>query len=160
MWQRFSESARKAIFYAQEESTRQGHNAIIPDHLLLGLLVEEDTLAFRTLTALGVDIDAVRNEVRRRMKPEQGLASADMTLTLEGKKVIDLAYREAQALNNNYVGTEHMLLGVLSQGKSEGAEVLTGLGVHPDAARREAVALQIREDRRTQDTGIHWSSLD
>lgn len=129
MWQRFTERARKVVFYAQEEAQRIGDGYVSTEHLLLGLIREEDTTAGEALRAVGVDRQRLREAIEAQQpKPEPGRTS-DMTLTPRAKRVIDLAYDEARTLSHNYIGTEHLLLGIVREGDGLGGRILSEMGV-------------------------------
>src|SRR5882724_7163491 len=115
MWQRFTERARKIIFYAQEEAGKRGENYVSTSYLLLGVLRERDSVAMRMLAALTIDDKALRREVLASIPEGDGVRKPDMQLTANAKHVIDLAYEEARLLDNNYIGSEHLLLGILRQ---------------------------------------------
>ncbi|MBV6457515.1 MAG: Negative regulator of genetic competence ClpC/MecB [Fimbriimonadaceae bacterium] len=145
MWQRFTERARKVVFYAQEEAQKFGEGYVSTEHLLLGLVREADSVAARVLERLGVSLSKVRAEVEKQLPRGDARPSQDMTLTPRAKRVIDLAYDEARNLNNNYIGTEHLLLGLIREGDGLAGRVLAKLGVEMDRARREVMALQDNE---------------
>lgn len=145
MWQRFTERARKVIFYAQEEAQRLGENQVSTEHLLLGLVRETDSVAARILDRLGISLQRVRQEVERFAHRGDSRHGQEMQLTPRAKRVIDLAYDEARQLNNNYIGTEHLLLGLIREGEGLAARILTKLGVDLDRARREVMQLQDHE---------------
>lgn len=142
MWQRFTERARKVVFYAQEEAQKFGEGYVSTEHLLLGLVRESDSVAARVLEKLGVNLNRIRAEVEKQLPRGDGRPSQDMTLTPRAKRVIDLAYDEARNLNNNYIGTEHLLLGLIREGDGLAGRVLAKLGVELERARREVMALQ------------------
>jgi ATP-dependent Clp protease ATP-binding subunit ClpC len=142
MWQRFTERARRVIFFAQEEAGRLGENFVTTEHLLLGLVRESDSVAARILDRMGVSMNRVRSEVERQVTRGEGRLGQDMQLTPRAKRVIDLAYDEARQLNNNYIGTEHLLLGLIREGEGLAARVLTKLGVDLERTRKEVVNLQ------------------
>src|SRR5579872_1167053 len=123
MWQRFTEPARKAIFYAQEEAGRLGENYVSTEHLLLGLL-RENNVAVWTLDRLGVTIKRIRSEIERQVMRGDGRLGQDMQLTPRARRVIELAYDEARLLENKYIGTEHILLGIIREGEGLGGRVL------------------------------------
>jgi len=145
MWQRFTERARKVVFYAQEEAQKFGEGYVSTEHLLLGLVRESDSVAARVLERLGVSLARIRSEVEKQLPRGDARASQDMTLTPRAKRVIDLAYDEARNLNNNYIGTEHLLLGLIREGDGLAGRVLAKLGVELERARREVMALQDNE---------------
>ncbi len=145
MWQRFTERARKVVFFAQEEAQKFGEGYVSTEHLLLGLVRESDSVAARVLEKLGVGLGKIRAEVEKQLPRGESRPSQDMTLTPRAKRVIDLAYDEARNLNNNYIGTEHLLLGLIREGDGLAGRVLARLGVELDRARREVMALQDNE---------------
>ncbi len=145
MWQRFTERARKVIFYAQEEAQRLGDSQVSTEHLLLGLVRESDSVAARILDRLGVSLQRIRAEIERYASRGDIRHGAEMQLTSRAKRVIDLAYDEARQLNNNYIGTEHLLLGLIREGEGLAARVLNKLGVDLERARREVMNLQEHE---------------
>ncbi len=145
MWQRFTERARKVVFYAQEEAQKFGEGYVSTEHLLLGLVRESDSVAARVLEKLGVGLGKIRTEVEKQLPRGDARPSQDMTLTPRAKRVIDLAYDEARNLNNNYIGTEHLLLGLIREGDGLAGRVLAKLGVELDRARKEVMALQDNE---------------
>ncbi len=142
MWQRFTERARKVVFYAQEEAGRLGENYVSTEHLLLGLVRENDSVAARILDRIGVSLGRIRSEIERQVARGDGRLGQDMQLTPRAKRVIDLAYDEARQLNNNYIGTEHLLLGLIREGEGLAGRVLSKLGVDLDRTRREVMHLQ------------------
>ncbi|OYT74986.1 MAG: ATP-dependent Clp protease ATP-binding subunit ClpC [Armatimonadetes bacterium JP3_11] len=145
MWQRFTERARKVIFYAQEEAQRLGESQVSTEHLLLGLVRESDSVAARILDRMGVSLQRIRNEIERYATRSEARLGAEMQLSPRAKRVIDLAYDEARQLNNNYIGTEHLLLGLIREGEGLAARVLHKLGVDLERARREVMNLQEHE---------------
>ncbi|MCW5939017.1 MAG: ATP-dependent Clp protease ATP-binding subunit [Fimbriimonadaceae bacterium] len=150
MWQRFTERARKVVFFAQEEAHKFGEGYVSTEHLLLGLVRETDSVAARVLERLGVSLNRVRAEVEKQLPRGEARQTQDMTLTPRAKRVIDLAYDEARNLNNNYIGTEHLLLGLIREGDGLAGRVLAKLGVELERARREVMSLQ---DNETQTRG-------
>lgn len=141
MWQRFTERARRVIFFAQEEAGRLGENFVTTEHLLLGLVRENDSVAARILERMGVSLNRIRSEIERQVTRGDGRLGQDMQLTPRAKRVIDLAYDEARQLNNNYIGTEHLLLGLIREGEGLAARVLAKLGVDLERTRREVISL-------------------
>jgi ATP-dependent Clp protease ATP-binding subunit ClpA len=140
---KFTERARRVLSYAQEEAQRLGHRAIGTEHLLLGLVRDPDGLAARLLRAQGVEPDALRAAVERHIGRGEGAAPGlgQIGLTPRAKQVIELAVDEARRLNHHYVGTEHLLLGMLRQGDGIAVDVLRELGVNLDATRARLAAL-------------------
>ena len=142
MWQRFTERARRVVFFAQEEAGRLGENYVSTEHLLLGLVRENDSVAARILDRMGVSLGRIRSEIERQVTRGDGRLGQDMQLTPRAKRVIDLAYDEARNLNNNYIGTEHLLLGLIREGEGLAGRVLQKLGVDLERTRREVTSLQ------------------
>lgn len=147
MWQRFTERARKVVFYAQEEAQKYGEGYVSTEHLLLGLVREGDSVAARVLERMQVGLNRVREEIEEQLHRGEQRPSQEMALTPRAKRVIDLAYDEARNLNNNYIGTEHLLLGLIREGDGLAGRVLGKLGVDLDRARREVMALQDNESQ-------------
>ena len=142
MWQRFTERARKTIFYAQEEAQRFQTNLVSTGPVLLGLIRETDSLAVRVLSVLRVSIAELKTEVESMMVKGAESPASDMTLSHSSKKVIDHAYAEARDLINNYIGTEHLLLGLIAQKESLSGRAFAKLGVDLDAAREAVKKVQ------------------
>jgi ATP-dependent Clp protease ATP-binding subunit ClpC len=158
MWQRFTERARKVVFYAQEEAQKFGEGYVSTEHLLLGLVREADSVAARVLDKLGVSLNRVRAEVEKQLPRGDARPNQDMTLTPRAKRVIDLAYDEARNLNNNYIGTEHLLLGLIREGDGLAGRVLAKLGVELEKARREVMGLQDNDTQQKTSSGTRSSS--
>jgi ATP-dependent Clp protease ATP-binding subunit ClpA len=148
MWQLFTERARRAVFHAQEEAQKFGEGHVTTEHLLLGLVRDEDSVAARVLGELGMSLQRVREEVEKQLPRAERKSVQEMTLTPRVKRVIDLAYDEARSLNNNYVGTEHLLLGLMLEGEGLAGRVLAKLGATAEAARR--VVLSLQEERASE----------
>jgi ATP-dependent Clp protease ATP-binding subunit ClpA len=142
MWQRFTERSRRVVFFAQEEAGRLGEYYVSTEHLLLGLVRENDCVAARVLDRMGVSLSRIRSEIERQVTRGDGRLGQDMQLTPRAKRVIDLAYDEARQLSNNYIGTEHLLLGLIREGEGLAGRVLIKLGVELDRTREEVRALQ------------------
>ena len=136
-FEKFSERARRALTYAQEEAQRFNHNYIGTEHILLGLIRESEGIAAKVLTNLGVDLNKVRSAVEFIIGRGGKMSSAEIGLTPRAKKVIELAVDEARRFNHNYVGTEHLLLGLLREGEGVAGGVLESLGVNLEQARTE-----------------------
>jgi RimJ/RimL family protein N-acetyltransferase len=145
MWQRFTERARKVLFYAQEEAQKFGDGYVSTEHLLLGLLREPDSVAGRVIVILGLTLAQVQREVEKQLPKGETRPSQDMSLTPRAKRVIDLAYDEARNLNNNYIGTEHILLGLVREEEGLASRTLSKLGVELERSRREVMSLQDNE---------------
>ncbi len=144
MLRRFTQRAQRAIIHAQEEARNLGHQAVGTEHILLGLIREGEGIGARAILALGVDLDTVRNELKKvlgdageRKEP----LSTDLPITPRAKKVLNLAFEEARLQGVNYVGTEHLLLALLREEQSVAAQVLASLGIRPDAVREQVMLL-------------------
>src|SRR5437660_9435573 len=145
MWQRFTERARRVVFFAQEEAARLGENYVGTEHLLLGLIREMDSVAGRILAKMDLTAAEIRAQVEAQVTQGQGNLGQDMQLTPRAKRVIDLAYEEARQLNNNYIGTEHLLLGLIREGDGLAARVLVKLGADLGATQpRVSAGLECR----------------
>ncbi len=141
MWQRFSDSARKVVYYAQEEAQRFGTRVIDPEHLLLGITHNSLCVGSRVLTQLGTRPDLFDRIVSAQLPRGPQNDPSDLTLSPRSKQVVDFAYEEARNLNHNYIGTEHLLLGLLNQVDGIASEVLNKKGVTLDAARKEVISM-------------------
>ncbi len=141
MFERFTDRARQVVVLAQDEARALGHAYIGTEHLLLGLLREEEGLAAQALHQLGVSLEAAREQVLAIVGPgEEGAgATGQIPFTPRGKRALELALREALALGHNHIGTEHVLLGLLRQGEGVASKVLHAFGVDEDAARDEVL---------------------
>ena len=135
MWQRFTEQARKSIFYAQEEAGRAGETVVTPNHLLLGVLREEQGPVVRILRTIGVDPLAVRSAIEQLMPSGDHKPGVDMQLSPGAKLVIDLAYGEASRLHFRTIGPELLLLGIIREGKADAAKTLVDAGATVDRTR-------------------------
>jgi ATP-dependent Clp protease ATP-binding subunit ClpA len=142
MWQRFTERARRVVFFAQEEAALLGENFVGTEHFLLGVVRETNSVATRILDRLGIPLARIRADIERQVTRGPGNLGQDMQLTPGAKRVIDLAYEEARQLKNNYMGTEHLLLGLIGEGDGLAARVLTDLGMDLERTRREVYAMQ------------------
>jgi ATP-dependent Clp protease ATP-binding subunit ClpA len=142
MWQRFTERARKVVFFAQEAAAAVGENYVGSEHLLLGLLREPDIVAGRIISRLGLDPLAMDQDLRRRVAHGDGHLGNDMQLTPRAKRVIDYAYDESRQLDNNYIGTEHLLLGLIRDVNGIAGSVLARAGADLEEARQAIRQLQ------------------
>ncbi len=148
MWQRFTERARKVVFYAQEEAQKFGEGYVSTEHLLLGLVRESDSVAAQVLEAIGVSLNRIRIEVEKQVPRGDARPSSDMTLTPRAKRVIDLSYEEARGLGNNYIGTEHLLLGLLRERDGLAGRVLQKLGLEVEIVRPNVMRIQEAADQK------------
>ncbi len=155
MHERFSDRARHAMALANREAGRLNHNDLRPAHLMLGLIAEGECVATEALRLLNVDLEKVRSEVSARMgKGEADGSMGRRAQTEELRAVINLAIQEARKLNHRYVGTEHMILGLLAHGESIPATVLRDQGLDLDALREKTLAL-LRSDTSPTDDLEH-----
>jgi len=136
---RFTERARKVLTLAQEEAQRFNHNYIGTEHLLLGLVREGDGVAAKVLSNLGVELQKVRSAVEFIIGRGERTVSGEIGLTPRAKKVIELAVDEARRLGHHYIGTEHLLLGLIREGEGIAAGVLESLGVNLEKVRTEVI---------------------
>jgi ATP-dependent Clp protease ATP-binding subunit ClpC len=131
------------VFFAQKEAVRLGCNEVDTEHLLLGLIRETDSVADRILIQrIGAFTERIRASLERQAPRGPGHNDRDMRLTPAAKRVIDLAYEEARRIGNNYVGSEHLLLGLILEREGLAARVLAEQGVDPEGTRREVEAMQ------------------
>jgi ATP-dependent Clp protease ATP-binding subunit ClpC len=150
-FERFSERATKVLMLAQEEAERSHHSYIGTEHLLLALLREGDGLAAKVLNNLGVEIDTVRQTIESLLGRDKGLTVLQQIIpTSRVKKVIEISFEEARRMGHNYVGTEHLLLGLLREGEGIAAHILEDLGATTDKVRAEIERLLL--DSTQQET--------
>ncbi len=137
MWERFTERAKHVVSAAREEAVRLGSEYVRTEHILLGLCRESEGIAARALENLGIDIDALSAEIEQQVQPgTAAISSDDITFTPRAKKVLELAVEEARRFNHNYIGTEHILLGLLKEGEGIAAKVLQDMKI--DGSRLQA----------------------
>ncbi|MEN3186131.1 MAG: ATP-dependent Clp protease ATP-binding subunit [Atribacterota bacterium] len=135
MFERYTERARKVIILAQDEAIRLKHNHIGTEHLLLGLLREREGIAARILESFDISIDLVRSELESLIEKTEHQGSKEVAFTPRAKRVLELALDETRRLGHNYVGTEHILLGILREGEGVGAQILRNLGLDIETVR-------------------------
>ncbi len=140
-FERFTEKAKKVLTLAQDEAEKSHHSYIGTEHLLLGLLREGEGLAAKVLANLGVEIDKVRDTIDSVLGRNERIIVQQIIPTSRVKKVIEIAFEEAKRMNNTYVGTEHLLLGLLIEGEGIAAHVLEDLGANLDKVRHELDSL-------------------
>jgi ATP-dependent Clp protease ATP-binding subunit ClpC len=136
---KFTERSRKVLTLAQEEAQRFQHNYIGTEHLLLGLVREGEGVAAKVLTNLGIQLSDVRKAVEFIIGRGERIISGEIGLTPRAKKVIELAVDEARTLNHHYIGTEHILLGLVREGGGIAAGVLASMGVKLEQVRAETL---------------------
>jgi ATP-dependent Clp protease ATP-binding subunit ClpC len=138
----FTDRVRRVLILAREQAGRLGHEYVSPDHILLGILTEGNGVAAAAIVRLGVALPTLGAALEARMKPgKQVSPSLDLPYTSRAKKVLELAMAEARELHHQYVGTEHLLLGVLREGKNKAAAVLMEHGLPAGRVRAEIVRL-------------------
>ncbi|MBI3945317.1 MAG: diguanylate cyclase [Armatimonadetes bacterium] len=138
-WQRFTDRAKRTVFFAREAAMDLGDNWITPEHLLLGLMRELDSVANRVLLRTGVPPERIRAEMERQVPRGPGGTTQDFTLDPRSRKVLNLADAEAKRMDQNHIGTEHLLMGLIEVG-GLASEVLADLGLTADGVRREIAA--------------------
>lgn len=136
---KFTERARKVLHLAQEEAQRLHHNYLGTEHLLLGLVREGEGVAGKVLISLGVDLEKVRKAVEDIIGRGDHIVLGEIGLTPRAKKVIELAVDEARRLNHHYIGTEHLLLGLLREGEGIGVGVLESFGLSLQEVRAKTI---------------------
>jgi ATP-dependent Clp protease ATP-binding subunit ClpC len=129
------------VVLAQEEARMLNHNYIGTEHILLGLIHEGEGVAAKALESLGISLDAVRQQVEKIIGRGQQAPSGHVPFTPRAKKVLELSLREAKALGHNYIGTEHILLGLIREGSGVAAQVLVKLGADLNRVRQQVVQL-------------------
>jgi ATP-dependent Clp protease ATP-binding subunit ClpC len=141
VFERFTERARDVVVLAGEEARALRHNYLGTEHLLLGLLRREDGLAARLLDSLGVTAETVRDQVRTIVGEGDEVPSGQIPFTPRAKKVLELALREALSLGHNYVGTEHILLGLARENEGVAARILLDFDLDADKIRTEVIRI-------------------
>ena len=141
MFERFTERARQVVVLAQDEARALRHNYIGTEHLLLGLLREEEGLGARVLESFGVTVEDVRRDVERIIGVGDEVENGQIPFTPRGKKVLELALREAQSLGHNHIGTEHILLGLARENEGVAARILMDHGASARALAAKTVEL-------------------
>jgi ATP-dependent Clp protease ATP-binding subunit ClpA len=159
MFERFTDSARRVVVLAQEEAGMFSHNYIGTEHLLLGLIHEGEGVAARALEALGIRLEAVRTQVVEITGRGEHSLSGHIPFTPRAKKVLELALRESRQLGHNYIGTEHILLGLIREGEGVAARVLVSLGADLNRARQQVIELLHGHQRREPVSAAMWSRV-
>ncbi len=149
MFERFTERARQVVVLAQEEARSLKHNYIGTEHLLLGLLREEEGIAAQVLTTLDVNLDEVRMQVAQIVGMGDEVAAGQIPFTPRAKKVLELALREALSLGHNYIGTEHILLGLIKENEGVAARILLEFDADSEKIRNEIMRKLTGSARRT-----------
>ena len=153
MFERFTDRARRVVVLAQEEARMLNHNYIGTEHILLGLIHEGEGVAAKSLESLGISLEGVRSQVEEIIGQGQQAPSGHIPFTPRAKKVLELSLREALQLGHNYIGTEHILLGLIREGEGVAAQVLVKLGAELTRVRQQVhpaavAATRARRPRR------------
>ncbi|MDO5671243.1 MAG: ATP-dependent Clp protease ATP-binding subunit [Actinomycetaceae bacterium] len=141
MFERFTDRARRVVVLAQDEARRLNHNYIGTEHLLLGLIHEGDGIAAKALEMMGISLEAVRGQVVEIIGEGEAPTTGHIPFTPRAKKVLELSLREALQLGHNYIGTEHILLGLIREGDGVASQVLVNLGAELNAVRQTVIQL-------------------
>jgi ATP-dependent Clp protease ATP-binding subunit ClpC len=148
MFERFTDRARRVVVLAQEEARMLNQNYIGTEHILLGLIHEGEGVAGKSLENLGISLDAVREQVQEIIGQGQQAPSGHIPFTPRAKKVLELSLREALQLGHNYIGTEHILLGLIREGEGVAAQVLVKLGADVDRLREQVMVVLAEDEGR------------
>jgi ATP-dependent Clp protease ATP-binding subunit ClpC len=141
MFEKFTDKARRVVVLAQEEAKLLNHNYIGTEHILLGLIHEGEGVAAKSLEALGINLESVREQVQEIIGQGQQAPTGHIPFTPRAKKVLELSLREALQLGHSYIGTEHLLLGLIREGEGVAAQVLTKLGADTNKVRQQVIQL-------------------
>jgi ATP-dependent Clp protease ATP-binding subunit ClpC len=141
MFERFTDRARRVVVLAQEEARMLNHNYIGTEHILLGLIHEGQGVAARALESLGISLEAVRQQVEEIIGQGQQAPVGHIPFTPRAKRVLELSLRESLQLGHNYIGTEHILLGLIREGEGVAAQVLVKLGADLNRVRQQVIQL-------------------
>ena len=142
MFERFTDRARNVVVLAQEEARLLKHNYIGTEHILLGLVRESEGIAAQALQALGIGLEAVREQVQEIIGTGQHAPSGTIPFTPRAKKVLELSLREAMQLGDSYIGTEHILLGLIREGEGVAAQVLIKLDGNLNKVRQQVIRMK------------------
>src|SRR6184192_2801600 len=151
VFERFTERARQVVVLAQDEARALRHNYIGTEHILLGLLREEEGLGARVLESLDVTLEEVRAQVARIVGEGDTVTPGQIPFTPRAKKVLELGLREALTLGHNYIGTEHLLLGLVRENEGVGARILLDFGADADKIRDQVIRMLSGEGRTPQE---------
>jgi ATP-dependent Clp protease ATP-binding subunit ClpC len=159
VFKRFTERARQVVVLAQDEARALKHNYIGTEHILLGLLREEEGLAARVLESLDITVEEVRAQVARIVGQGDEVTTGQIPFTPRAKKVLELALREALSLGHNYIGTEHILLGLVRENEGVAARILLDFDADAETVRNELLNL-LSAARETTQTGHASTRLE
>ena len=160
VFERFTERARHVVQLAQEEARTLKHDYIGTEHILLGLLREEQGLAARVLQGLGITVEHVRTQVLTTVGSGEAVTTGQIPFTPRAKKVLELALREALSLSQDHIGTEHILLGLVDENEGLGARLLLDLGAPPDRIRSAVLRVRSSPGGRVVTRDVHGAGLD
>ncbi len=161
MFEKFTDRARRVVVLAQEEARLLNHDYIGTEHLLLGLIHEGEGVAARALESLGISLEDVRRNVEEMVPRGQHELSGHIPFTPRAKKVLELSLRESQQLGHDYIGTEHILLGLIREGEGVAAQVLVNLGADLNRVRQQVLQLlRGREEAGESVAGGRWESAE
>ena len=141
MFERFTDRARRVVVLAQEEARNLRHNYVGTEHMLLALIREGQGLAAKALESMGIGLPGVRQKVEETIGQGEGSPSAHIPFTPQTKKALELSLRESVALGHDYIGTEHILLGLIREGDGVAAQVLASLGADLNRVREQVIEL-------------------
>jgi ATP-dependent Clp protease ATP-binding subunit ClpC len=151
MFERFTDRSRRVVVLAQEEARTLNHDHVGTEHILLGLVREDGGVAALALASLGITPESARRQVEEIVgRGETSPGAKHLSFTPQGRKVLQLSLREAMALGHGYVGTEHILLGMVREGEGAAARVLDAMGIGPDEIRREVIELVSARELREE----------
>jgi ATP-dependent Clp protease ATP-binding subunit ClpC len=142
MFERFTDRARQTVVLAQEEARSHNHDYVDTEHILLGVLGAGENMAGQVLESLGISRETIRQQVEKAIRRDQETPAGHITFTPRVKKAVELSLREALRLEHNYIGTEHILLGLISEAQGVAAQVLVKLGADLEKVRREIIRIQ------------------
>jgi ATP-dependent Clp protease ATP-binding subunit ClpC len=155
MFERFTDRARRVVVLAQEEARLLSHNYIGTEHILLGLIHEGEGVAAKSLESLGISLDAVRQQVEEIVGRGREPLSGHIPFTPRAKKVLEFSLRESTQLGHEYIGTEHILLGLIREGEGVAAQVLVSLGADLERTRQQVIQLlRGRQDAGQERPGV------
>jgi ATP-dependent Clp protease ATP-binding subunit ClpC len=141
MFQRFTDRARRVVVLAQDEARVLGHNYIGTEHILLGLINEGEGVAAKALTTMGLSLEATRQQIEDIIGRGEGTREGHIPFTPRAKKVLELSLNEARQLGHDYIGTEHILLGLIREGDGVAAQVLVSFGANLNRVRQQVIRL-------------------
>jgi ATP-dependent Clp protease ATP-binding subunit ClpC len=154
MFERFTDRARRVVVLAQEEARRLNHDYIGTEHMLLGLVHEGEGVAAKALESLDISLEAVRAQVEEIIGRGGQAPAGHIPFTPSAKKVLEFALREALVLGHNYIGTEHILLGVIREAEGVGAQVLENLGADLARVRQQVIQLLGGDPAKVREEGV------